>query len=196
MLVARRGHDGGGYLQIEVRRDGDTERHAGRGPGAPARLGRGRQLLPVDRLAARPPVYDATQSRIHVIVTKRFLRSLARLDFAESRVGALPQLAPAPQRLARAVGRAASRSASIGSAVGRCRLRAPRVNVVRCPSGVISDRGSADDGAARRHVGADDRSGADPCAPADPQILAVRRDHDRVRSDHYVVFDVDAVRRT
>jgi hypothetical protein len=32
-------------------------------------------------------VYDATQSRIHVIVTNRFLRSLVRLDLAESRIG-------------------------------------------------------------------------------------------------------------
>jgi hypothetical protein len=32
-------------------------------------------------------LYNATQSRIHVIVTYGFLRSLARLDLAESRVG-------------------------------------------------------------------------------------------------------------
>jgi hypothetical protein len=31
-------------------------------------------------------IYDATQSRIHVIVTHSFLRSLQRLDLAESRV--------------------------------------------------------------------------------------------------------------
>ena len=31
--------------------------------------------------------YMATQSRIHVLVTHAFLRSLARLDLAESRVG-------------------------------------------------------------------------------------------------------------
>lgn len=34
-------------------------------------------------------IYRATQLRIHVIVTHAFLRSLARLDLAESRVGAL-----------------------------------------------------------------------------------------------------------
>jgi hypothetical protein len=34
-------------------------------------------------------IYRATQLRIHVIVTQAFLRSLARLDLAESRVGAL-----------------------------------------------------------------------------------------------------------
>jgi hypothetical protein len=34
-------------------------------------------------------VYNATQARIHVFVTNGFLRSLARLDLAESRVGRL-----------------------------------------------------------------------------------------------------------
>lgn len=34
-------------------------------------------------------VYAATQLRIHVVITHAFLRSLARLDLAESRVGAL-----------------------------------------------------------------------------------------------------------
>ncbi len=32
-------------------------------------------------------IYNATQSRIHVLVTRAFLRSLARLDLAQSRVG-------------------------------------------------------------------------------------------------------------
>jgi hypothetical protein len=35
------------------------------------------------------PVYEATQSSIHVLVTHAFLRSLATLDLAESRVGRL-----------------------------------------------------------------------------------------------------------
>ncbi len=82
LLVARRGRDGGGYLQIEVRRDpaeeGTASLHvtvevANFYPAIAAGLGR--------------RLYDITQSRIHVIVTERFLRSLARLDFAESRVG-------------------------------------------------------------------------------------------------------------
>ena len=41
----------------------------------------------VVQVAESRRLYDATQSRIHVIVTKAFLRSLARLDLAESRVG-------------------------------------------------------------------------------------------------------------
>ncbi len=83
LLVARRGRDGGGYLQIEVRRNAAetaaqahlhvTVEVANFYPAIAARLGR--------------RLYDVTQSRIHVIVTMSFLRSLVRLDFAESRVG-------------------------------------------------------------------------------------------------------------
>jgi hypothetical protein len=83
LLVARRGRDGGGYLQIEVRRSpaedpGQVRLHvevevANFYPSIASRLSR--------------RLYNATQSRIHVIVTRSFLRSLARLDLAESRVG-------------------------------------------------------------------------------------------------------------
>ena len=47
--------------------------------------------------------YSATQSRIHVIVTHGFLRSLARLDLAESVVGryATPDAVPDPPPRAR-----------------------------------------------------------------------------------------------
>jgi hypothetical protein len=84
LLVARRGRDGAGYLQIEVSR-------------SPHEHDAGSERLHVEvavvnfypaiasRLSLR--LYDATQSRIHVIVTYGFLRSLARLDLAESRVG-------------------------------------------------------------------------------------------------------------
>ena len=83
LLVSRRGRNGRGYLQIEVcRRAGEDPAHA-------------RLHVEVEvanfypsiasRLSRR--LYNATQSRIHVIVTRAFLRSLARLDLAESRVG-------------------------------------------------------------------------------------------------------------
>jgi hypothetical protein len=83
LLVARRGLTAGGHLEIEVRRLGS--------------VGDGRARLRVE-VAVRnfyPSIatrvsrrfYDATQSRIHVIVTNAFLRSLVRLDLAESRVG-------------------------------------------------------------------------------------------------------------
>jgi hypothetical protein len=83
LLVARRGRDRGGYLQIEVQR-------------APTSDPRRAQLHVEVEVANFYPtiayrfsrhVYNATQSRIHVIVTYGFLRSLARLDLAESRVG-------------------------------------------------------------------------------------------------------------
>jgi hypothetical protein len=89
LLVSRRGRGGQGHLQIEVRRRPSEK------PG--------RVVLHVEvevanfypsiasRLSMR--VYEVTQSRIHVIVTYGFLRSLARLDLAESRVGRF-----APQR--------------------------------------------------------------------------------------------------
>lgn len=82
LLVARRGR-GRGYLKIEVRRGragpaGSALAHvevavAGFHPAIASGLGR--------------RVYGATQSRIHVFITHAFLRSLARLDLAESRVG-------------------------------------------------------------------------------------------------------------
>jgi hypothetical protein len=89
LLVARRGRDGGGYLQIEVRRD---PAGAGR-PGEDSSRVRLRVEVEVanfypsiaTRLSRR--LYTATQSRLHVLITRRFLRSLARLDLAESRVG-------------------------------------------------------------------------------------------------------------
>ena len=86
---ARRGHHGDGYLQIDVR--------AGRRrpePGSRASASRSRSRTSTRRSRARlsRPVYRVTQSRIHVLVTYGFLRSLARLDLAESRVGRFPAL--------------------------------------------------------------------------------------------------------
>src|SRR6202035_2171466 len=82
LLVSRRGCDGRGYLQIEVsRRPSATPGRAcvhvevevaNFYPSIAQRLSRG--------------LYNVTQSRIHVIITHAFLRSLARLDLAESRV--------------------------------------------------------------------------------------------------------------
>ncbi len=83
LLVSRQGRNGRGYLQIDVHRHlGPDPEHARLHvevevanfyPSIASRLG---QWL-----------YNETQSRIHVIVTHAFLRSLARLDLAESRVG-------------------------------------------------------------------------------------------------------------
>ena len=101
LLVSKRGRDGGGYLQIEVLRDPAT------GGGAESRVTPGGQGAPGARLHVEVEVanfypsiasgisrriYGATQSRIHVIITNRFLRSLARRDLAESRVGRFSEL--------------------------------------------------------------------------------------------------------
>jgi hypothetical protein len=95
VLVARRGHHGDGYLEIDVRRCPSDE------PG--------RACIHVEIEVANfyPAIassigrwfYTATQSRIHVLVCYGFLRSLARLDLAESRVGrfARPDAVPDPQ---------------------------------------------------------------------------------------------------
>ena len=89
LLVARSGHGGLGHLQIDVRR-------------LPARHGRGARLHVEVEVANFHPaiatrlgkrVYNATQAKIHVFVTNGFLRSLARLDLAESKVGQLRRLA-------------------------------------------------------------------------------------------------------
>jgi hypothetical protein len=83
LLVSRRGRNGRGYLQIEVRRRaGDDPEHA-------------RLHVEVEVANFYPSIasklsrrlYNATQSRIHVIVTHAFLRSLARLDLAPSKIG-------------------------------------------------------------------------------------------------------------
>ncbi|HEX4563866.1 MAG TPA: hypothetical protein VH115_05370 [Solirubrobacteraceae bacterium] len=83
LLVARRRITAGGHLQIEVRREGIT-------PDGRARLlveVAVRNFYPSIATRISRRLYDATQSRIHVIITKAFLRSLVRLDLAESRVG-------------------------------------------------------------------------------------------------------------
>jgi hypothetical protein len=89
LLVARAGRGGKGHLQIDVRRPPrDDPAHpclhievevANFYPTIAFRLGRW--------------IYGGTQSRIHVLVTHGFLRSLARLDLAPSRVGRLSRTA-------------------------------------------------------------------------------------------------------
>jgi hypothetical protein len=94
VLVSRAGRDGDGYLKIDVRRC------------KPAADGGARVHVEVEVANFYPALasgvarwfYSATQSRIHVIVTHGFLRSLARLDLAESVVGryATPDAVPDP----------------------------------------------------------------------------------------------------
>jgi len=82
-LVSRAGRNADGYLQIDVQRR--------------PRVDRATELLHVEVEVANfyPALasgvarwfYAVTQSRIHVIITHGFLRSLARLDMADSVVG-------------------------------------------------------------------------------------------------------------
>ena len=83
VLVSRAAHGGDGWLQIDVRRC------------APPDAGTARVHVEVEVSNFYPALasavarwfYSATQSRIHVIVTHGFLRSLSRLDLAPSAVG-------------------------------------------------------------------------------------------------------------
>lgn len=91
LLVARGGRDGDGYLQIDVRRHADED-------PAKARLHveiEVANFYPSIASGLSRRLYNATQSRIHVIISRAFLRSLARMDLAESRVGRLAPGTPA-----------------------------------------------------------------------------------------------------
>jgi hypothetical protein len=92
VLVARRGRQGDGYLEIDVqRRPGDAPEAvivhvevevANFFPAIASTIGRW--------------FYTHTQSRIHVLVTQGFLHSLARLDLAESKVRRLSTVEQVP----------------------------------------------------------------------------------------------------
>jgi hypothetical protein len=92
VLVSARGRGGNGYLEIDVERRADSE------------PGQARVHLEVEVANFYPAiassigrwVYVNTQSRIHVIVTYGFLRSLARLDLAPSKVGRFGPIALLP----------------------------------------------------------------------------------------------------
>ena len=85
VLVSRRGRNGRGYLQIEVRRPPGG---GGEGARTPLRVEVAvANFYPSIASGLGRTVYNITQSRIHVVVTYGFLRSLTRLDLAESRVG-------------------------------------------------------------------------------------------------------------
>ena len=112
MLVASEGHEGDGYLEIDVRRCPEDD------------PGRARLHVEVEIASFYPAIalriarwfYANTQSRIHVLVTHGFLRSLARLELEESAVG----------RFAEPAGDARRRSTS-ATRRGRSSARSPRL---------------------------------------------------------------------
>jgi hypothetical protein len=83
LLVASEGHEGDGYLEIDVRR------LPAEGPST------AKVYVEVEIAAFYPAIalriarwfYKNTQSRIHVLVTHGFLRSLAKRELEESPVG-------------------------------------------------------------------------------------------------------------
>jgi hypothetical protein len=92
VLVSKQGRGGNGYLEIDMERCPADEAGMARlhvevevanfYPAIANRLGRW--------------IYTNTQSRIHVIVTHGFLRSLAKLDLAQSRVGRFASIDEVP----------------------------------------------------------------------------------------------------
>lgn len=92
LLLARRGRseDDQGHLQIEVRRLDERRPGEDEEPPEHARVHvevEVANFYPAIASGLGRRVYNATQARIHVLVTHGFLRSLARLRLAESRVG-------------------------------------------------------------------------------------------------------------
>jgi hypothetical protein len=97
LLVARSGHEGDGYLEIEVRRRPCDE------------PGRANVRVQVEVANFYPAVaswftrgfYSATQSQIHVMVTHGFLKSLASLKLERSAVGRFDpeRIGPAPAEI-------------------------------------------------------------------------------------------------
>ena len=96
LLVAKAGRGGDGYLQVDVRRS------------EPDADGLAVMRVEVAVASFYPMIasrlsrfaYTYTQSRIHVVITHGFLRSLARLDLAESRVGRFARAGPSTSRTA------------------------------------------------------------------------------------------------
>lgn len=83
LLVARHGREGDGYLEIDVQRTpSDIEGCVNVRVEVEVA-----NFYPMIASGISSWLYQQTQSRIHVIVTHAFLRSLARLDLEESQVG-------------------------------------------------------------------------------------------------------------
>jgi hypothetical protein len=88
LLVSRAGRGGNGYLEIDVRRIPTPEDDDPAHPRAAVHVEvEVANFYPSIASGIGRWVYANTQSRIHVIVTHAFLRSLARLDLATSKVG-------------------------------------------------------------------------------------------------------------
>ena len=83
MLVASRGRGGAGYLEIDVQRRPSEDYPGSSIAHVEVEVA---NFYPAIASSISRWVYENTQSRIHVVVTHGFLRRLARLDLAESKV--------------------------------------------------------------------------------------------------------------
>jgi hypothetical protein len=101
VLVARQGRGGAGYLEIDMRRRPSKDYPGSSIAHVEVEVA---NFYPTIALSLSRWLYENTQSRVHVIVTHGFLRRLARLDLAESKVGRfatideLPEPIPARER--------------------------------------------------------------------------------------------------
>jgi hypothetical protein len=99
VLVAAHGRGGDGYLEIDVERRPSPETPGFSIAHVEVEVA---NFYPAIALRLSRWVYENTQSRIHVIVTHGFLRSLARLDLAESRVGRFARIEDLPDPMRQA----------------------------------------------------------------------------------------------
>lgn len=115
-LVAERGRNGVGYLEIDVQRRESSDYPGEAIAHVEVEVS---NFYPMIASKLSRWLYMNTQSRIHVILTHGFLRSLARLDLSESSVGRfarmddLPDPVPARETV-RGRGRPSAAAASSG----------------------------------------------------------------------------------
>jgi len=104
ILVAKQGRGGAGYLEIDIRRRPSQDYPGSSIAHVEVEVA---NFYPAIALSISRWLYENTQSRIHVIVTHGFLRNLARLDLAKSKVGRfatideLPEPVPAREQARR-----------------------------------------------------------------------------------------------
>ena len=92
-LVAKEGRNGRGYLEIEVHRRPSYDTPGSAIAHVEVEVA---NFYPAIARGIGRWVYENTQSRIHVLVTHGFLRSLAKLDLDESRVGRFAKISELP----------------------------------------------------------------------------------------------------
>ena len=86
LLVARSGR-GCGFLALDVRREPSSEPVGTASPEDLLIEVEVANFYPSISVGFSEPVYEMTQSAVHVLVTHAFLRSLSKLDLARSKVG-------------------------------------------------------------------------------------------------------------